>query len=147
MIGLVQWTYNDGGRKEAGHKGTARDCVCRTIAIATGMSYSEVSDLIVKYGARERPRNKRRSDPQTGVQIPTIRKILADLGWEWVPIMKIGSGTTVHLSEGEVPAEGRYILNLSRHMTALIDGVVHDTHDPSREGTRAVYGYWKEPQT
>jgi hypothetical protein len=24
-----------------------------------------------------------------------------------------------------------------------IDGVIHDTHDPSRNGTRFVYGYWQ----
>lgn len=23
-------------------------------------------------------------------------------------------------------------------------GMVHDTFDPSRDGTRCVYGYWKE---
>jgi hypothetical protein len=43
-----------------------------------------------------------------------------------------------------VPSEGRYLLSLSRHITALIDGVVHDTYDPSREGKRCVYGYWQE---
>jgi hypothetical protein len=24
----------------------------------------------------------------------------------------------------------------------VIDGVIHDTFDPSRGGTRCVYGYW-----
>jgi len=24
----------------------------------------------------------------------------------------------------------------------VIDGVLHDTHDCSRDGTRCVYGYW-----
>jgi hypothetical protein len=24
-----------------------------------------------------------------------------------------------------------------------IDGVIHDTHDPSLRGTRCVYGYWQ----
>ncbi len=32
--------------------------------------------------------------------------------------------------------------NQPRHYTAVIDGVINDTHDPSREGTRCVYGYW-----
>jgi hypothetical protein len=27
----------------------------------------------------------------------------------------------------------------------VIDGVIHDTHDPGRDGTRAVYGYWRAP--
>ena len=25
----------------------------------------------------------------------------------------------------------------------MIDGVIHDTYDPTRGGTRCVYGYWK----
>jgi len=38
----------------------------------------------------------------------------------------------------------RLILSLSKHLAAMVDGVVHDTHDPSRGGTRCVYGYWSE---
>ena len=37
---------------------------------------------------------------------------------------------------------GRLVVSLSRHWTAVIDGVIFDTHDPSRRGTRCVYGYW-----
>ncbi len=37
---------------------------------------------------------------------------------------------------------GRLIVSVSKHMTAVIDGVIHDTHNPSRDGTRCVYGYW-----
>jgi hypothetical protein len=57
--------------------------------------------------------------------------------------MHIGSGCTAHLRDGEswVP-QGRVIVKVSKHYTALIDGVIHDTHDPSRGGTRCVYGYW-----
>ena len=55
--------------------------------------------------------------------------------------MQIGSGCTVHVREDELP-DGRLILNLSRHFAAFIDGVLHDTHDSSRGGTRCVYGYW-----
>jgi hypothetical protein len=38
----------------------------------------------------------------------------------------------------------RDVARLSRHLCAVVDGVVHDTFDPSRDGTRCVYGYWKE---
>ncbi|MGA2164193.1 MAG: hypothetical protein ABSH36_06960, partial [Solirubrobacteraceae bacterium] len=60
--------------------------------------------------------------------------------------MKIGHGCTVHLHAEELPS-GRLIVRLSRHMCAVIDGVIHDTHDPSRQGTRCVYGYWQHPTT
>jgi hypothetical protein len=57
--------------------------------------------------------------------------------------MGIGTGCTVHLRDGELPS-GRLVVSVSRHEVAVIDGVMHDTHDPSRDGTRCVYGYWKE---
>ena len=37
--------------------------------------------------------------------------------------------------------DGPLEVRCSRHIAAVMDGVVHDTHDPSRGGTRTVYGY------
>ena len=56
--------------------------------------------------------------------------------------MQIGSGCKVHLRSDELPG-GRLIVRTSRHLVAVIDGEIHDTYDPSREGTRCVYGYYK----
>ncbi|MBI9051870.1 MAG: hypothetical protein JEZ00_20815 [Anaerolineaceae bacterium] len=58
--------------------------------------------------------------------------------------MMIGKGCQVHLSENELPS-GKLIVRLSKHMTAVIDGVIHDTHNPDRNGTRCVYGYFYLP--
>jgi hypothetical protein len=74
----------------------------------------------------------------------TTRKIMRDLGFEWTPTMRIGSGCTVHVAQGELPG-GRIIVQLSGHISAVIGGVVHDTYDPGRDGTRCVYGYWLLP--
>ena len=38
----MEYVYDDGGRKEAGFRGGADDCVCRSISIATGASYLDV---------------------------------------------------------------------------------------------------------
>ena len=65
------------------------------------------------------------------------------LGGEWVPVMKIGTGCKMHLSVEDFPLEGRYVASLSAHVCAVINGVIHDTFDSSREGSRSVYGYWK----
>jgi len=70
---------------------------------------------------------------------------MEELGWEWIPTMQIGSGCTVHLKEGELPSEVPLVVSVSKHITVVMDGVIHDTHDPSREGTRCVYGYWQPP--
>ena len=56
--------------------------------------------------------------------------------------MAIGSACKVHLRANELPA-GRLVFSVSKHMVAVIDGVIHDTSDPSTDGTRYVYGYSK----
>jgi hypothetical protein len=142
----VGFVHDDGGRAAAGYRGQAGDCVTRAIAIATGLPYQEVYDGINAVAKRERPRKgRRRSSARTGVTNATIRRYLAELGWEWVPTMRVGSGTTIHLRADELPP-GRLIVSVSKHLTTVIDGVVHDTYPQDRDGTRCVYGYWLEPR-
>ena len=136
----MNFIFNDGGRAAAGYKGSARDCVVRSIAIATGKPYQEVYRDIECYASAERPRGrKRRSSPRLGVQIPTIRRYMKALGWTWVPTMKIGQGCKVHLADGELPKTGRLVVSVSHHLTAVIEGDIHDTFDPRREETSEVW--------
>lgn len=151
----MEWVYDDGGRAAAGFKGTTGDCVCRAIAIATEMPYKEVYDLINQYGKAERitKKHRSRSSARSGVWPKTIRKIMADLGWTWVPTMQIGQGCKVHLNAQELP-KGRLVVTTAHHEVAVIDGVIHDTYDPNdrvayetdeyiiRQPERCVYGYY-----
>jgi hypothetical protein len=139
----MTWVYDDGGRKAAGFKGEASDCVVRAIAIAYELPYLAVYECMNEFVKSERitKRHKTRSSARTGVAKATTRRFMAELGWTWVPTMGIGTGTTVHLRADELPT-GHIITKCSRHVVAVINGVIHDTHDPSRGGTRAVYGYW-----
>jgi hypothetical protein len=142
---MMMWTFDDGGRADAGYTGTAGDCVTRAIAIATGHPYQEVYDRLNQIAKSERPPKRGRpSNARTGVLKRTYRKLLVEWGWVWTPTMFIGSGTTVHLRADELPM-GRLIVEVSKHVTAVLNGVVFDTHDPSRDGTRCVYGYWSQP--
>ena len=143
----MKFLYDDGGRSAAGYSGSAGDCATRAIAIATGKSYQEVYDglngLICGKG---QTRRMRRGSARTGTPHGIDREYLQAPGWTWTPTMKIGSGCKVHLKADELPA-GRLIVSVSRHLVAVIDGVIHDTHDPSREGTRCVYGYYRQSST
>jgi hypothetical protein len=141
----MKFTYNDGGRLAAGFKGDTRDCVTRAIAIATGKPYAEVYAGINSISSTERKGSKRRgkSSARTGVHKPTTRRYMESLGWTWTPTMLIGQGCKVHLTASELP-KGRIIAAVSRHLVAVIDGVIHDTEDCSRGGTRCVYGYWSK---
>jgi hypothetical protein len=141
---MAKHVVNDGGRSEAGFKGNTGDCVCRAFSIASGRPYWEVYWIINQLALSERMTKRRqkrgRSSARTGVWKPTIRKLAKELGFRWVPAMKVGQGCKVHLKADELP-KGRLVAHVSKHCVAVIDGVIHDTHDPSRDGTRCVYGY------
>jgi hypothetical protein len=145
----IRFQYNDGGRAAAGYKGHTGDCVARAVAIAADMPYEEVYQRLASGNAGQR--KTRRSGHATGKRtaahgINTRRKWFHDfmesLGFTWVATMGIGSGCKVHLAAAELP-RGRLIVALSKHYAAVIDGVLHDTYDCHRAGTRCVYGYWK----
>lgn len=170
----LQFVFDDGGRKDSGRKGSAGDCVCRSIAIAAGRPYSELYASLAAHSGKER--GSRGKSARNGIH--TSRKwfkdFMASMRFKWTPTMLIGSGCKVHLSPGELPT-GRLVVALSGHYTAVIDGVIHDTHDPQREITtfrvfpgwetaelkpterrnvngifstsrRCVYGYWQLDQ-
>jgi hypothetical protein len=150
----MNYVYNDGGRSAAGYRGEAGDCVTRAIAIATGKPYREVYDAIfdgirqhavgrscsAKRAARGRGRSG--TTPRNGVSPKVWRPYLESIGWKWTPTMQIGQGCKVHLCADELPG-GRLIVQVSKHIVAVIDGVVHDIADPTRDGTRCVYGYYQ----
>ena len=139
----MAYRYSAGGRQAAGYKGKTGDRVCRAIALATERPYQQVYDELNALGGLERSSKRRRgkSSARTGVHKPTIRRYMASLDWMWHPTMGIGTGCKVHLKANELPS-GRLVVSVSRHITTMIDGIIHDTHDPARGGTRCVYGYW-----
>ncbi len=166
------FAYDDGGRVDAGYKGRAGDCVTRAVAIASGLPYQEVYDILSE-GSRTQRKTKHgriKSSARNGVNVKRkwFKDYMVKLGAEWTPTMQIGSGCKVHLLADELPL-GRLVVSVSGHYTTMIDGVIHDTHDPRREdewimakpdrplrenerdlgnGTivrlsrRCVYGYW-----
>lgn len=143
----MKFIYNDGGRAEAGYKGTAGDCACRAISIAAEMPYQEVYDLINEFAKAERTGKHKKSvsSARNGVYQGTMRKIMDHLGWKWVPTMDIGSGCKIHLRSDELP-KGRLIVRVAKHFVAVIDGAIYDTWDSQEDGNRCVYGYWVAPE-
>lgn len=141
----MKFSFDDGGRKQSGFSGSTGDCVVRAVAIATELNYRYVYDALSE-GCRNQRQTKnspRQSSARDGVCVKRkwFREYMASLGWKWTATMGIGTGCKVHLRENELP-HGRIIAQVSRHFVAVIDGVIHDTHDPSRWGNRCVYGYW-----
>ncbi len=171
----MKFIFNDGGRYSAGYKGITGDCVVRAVAIATEQPYQVVYDALSK-GSKTQRRSKRSREMESARDgVYTSRKWFKDymenLGWIWTATMHVGSGCKVHLTDGELPM-GRLIVAVSKHYTAVIDGVVHDLYNPEREvhvsrpfnaldpirkgefshdgitahsiQRRCVYGYWQK---
>ena len=141
---------NDGGREATGFKGGAGDCVVRAIAIAAELSYMQVyEDLRAANAAYAEHRNdklaKRLSakgvSPRNGNHRNVFHDYILGHGFDWVPTMKVGAGCQVHMLANELPS-GRLIVRVSKHLSAVIDRVIEDTHNPSRGGSRCVYGYY-----
>ena len=145
---MTSFKYNDGGRAEAGYKGTTGDCAARAVAIAAALPYKKVYDQLAEGNATQRTtKNSSKSSGKKTARngIDTRRKWFKDymksLGFKWTPTMGIGTGCKVHLTANELP-KGTLICSVSRHITTVVDGVINDTYDCSRDGTRCVYGYW-----
>ena len=128
----MKLNINDGGRSKYFAASKVGDCVTRAIAIAAEKDYKQVYDGIsdlIGYS------------PRNGIKHKDVKKIMAHFGGKWQACMTIGSGCKVHLRTEELPS-GRIVCNCSGHVVAVIDGVLNDTYDSSRGGTRCVYGYW-----
>ena len=144
---LMKFQFNDGGRKAAGFEGSAYDCVCRAVAIASGEPYMTIYERLsqVNENTRIRHPSTGKRSARNGIFVQSIgfKRLMVALGFVWTPTMGIGTGCKVHLADGELPM-GRLVVNVSKHTVAGIDGVVQDTHDPTRGGKRCVYGYWSK---
>jgi hypothetical protein len=159
--GRCRFVKNDGGRRRsgiarAGRKDEVSDCVARAIAIATRKPYREVHDALtvakvrdVAAGKSDWTRRARRKGgvyafhADHGVGDEVYGPYLKDLGWRFTSTKELPRGRGVHLRADELP-KGRLMVLLPGHLTAVIDGVIHDTLDCSDEGRRRIRGYWTE---
>ena len=155
----MEFNYNDGGRSGYFKAKDVGDCVTRAIAIAMEKDYKEVYDELNRMSKAERSKRRRSGSSRDGICKSVWKKYMKSAGWIYVPTCEFGShAKKLKLVDGALPRKGRFIVQLSRHLTALIDGVINDTYDCSRRqytdwatgmtvtnDERCVYGYWKEP--
>lgn len=146
----LPWSYDDGGRAEAGFKGTAGDCVTRAIAVATGIAYKTVYDELAqgmkalwsyraereKNPARvERYRKRAVVSARNGVSDPVWKKFLKARGWVEIKLPRDS-----RLSD--LPTSQMIIVRLRKHLVAVDRGVLLDTYDSSYGYDRLAFHYW-----
>lgn len=130
----MKFVYSDGGRNKYFRASKVGDCAIRAIANATDIDYKKVYDDLKEIAG---------TSCRNGTPMTAIKKYLSKLGWKWNATMTIGKGCKTHLKSSELPS-GVLIVRVSKHITCVKNGVLYDTYDCSRQGTRCVYGYWSK---
>lgn len=157
----MEFVYSDGGRSKYFKANNVGDCVTRAICNATGKDYKEVYDALNDMAKREsvkKHRGNKRSNSRNGVFKETWKRYLKEIGWIHHKTCEVGSHKDkLKFIDGALPDKGNVIVQLSRHLTCLKDGVIYDTYDCSKKDyydfngdlvtneERCVYGYWTEP--
>lgn len=145
----MKWIHDDGGRTESGfRKGTVADCVARALAIASGETYTLVYDRLAagnrsetRRAGRKRTLGAHEADYGINTEAPWFKVLMAELGFDWMATTLPNGNAVTMLRPDELPM-GRLVVAIQGHYSAVLDGVLHDTFDASREGKAAVYGYW-----
>ena len=129
MKNKIDFKYNDGGRYRAGFRHHAGDCVTRSISILFDLDYLNAHEQI---NILSKKFKDKKSIVPTGISLSTTKKLMKHFGLVW-------KHTNSFL---DIPRKGKIILNLPNHVCAVIDRVIHDTHD-NRNNSNRIYGYWK----
>lgn len=122
----MKYQYNDGGRSAFFDTPGNNDCVTRALAIATGLTYLEVWDGVTATGTRN-PSGRVRT------QCAEFTAFAKSLGLQFVSTMRV-------LKEIKFPP--RAVACINGHYVAIVDGVMHDTYNPSPAGNKHCFGYW-----
>lgn len=152
-LGHLLFEYNTGGRDKYYKSLEVGDCGVRSICNATGKDYKEVYDTLNEiksnWGSKATKGNLkiRNGSVRDGLEVVVMKEYLENrLGWEWTATCGVGTGFLLRLNNEELLPDKTYILRVSKHYTVYKHGVLIDTYDCSREGTRGVYGYWSPPK-
>ncbi len=132
----MKFIKTDGGRAEAGYKGSTGDCVTRAIAVATDTDYQEVYDglfqtakdyLAKKNNKFSKALKKGGCSPRNGVYQPISIAYLKMLGWKKVSSWDKETGYKV--LDGKAFKKGTFICKTRKHFTVVKDGVLYDSYD------------------
>lgn len=144
----MRYRWDDGGRKRSGFtRAPVNDCACRAIAIASGKPYLAVRKLLLASAKRER-RRKDRSHPDAGVHRAVYEPVMRALGASWHPlwgprnlswraVTRLG-----HFTRGR--GDTRIVLSMRGHLSAVVRGVLRDTHHYGL--ARQVFGTYIFPE-
>ena len=122
----------DGGRASSRRQRQKNDCAVRACAIATGLPYDQVYNELAALGRR--------------CGRGTDRKVL--VGWlrqraTYQAFQAVAGQRRLDLEafRKTIGATGSWVARVAGHVTAVIDGAIHDTSHPRPDA--CVYCAWK----
>ena len=129
----IGYTYDDGGRSDAGFKGDAGDCTVRAIAILTRTPYPDVYRRMaacMKRAGFAASGNAYRQRPRLGLKPAISARALQDL-------VKASYGLhRLKLDRGPRPTYsdawtlyGDCLVGTAKHISAIVDRQLRDTFD------------------
>ena len=109
------------------------DCVKRSIALTTGIPYLEVQKGLNAH--------KKITGVERFYHNPNPESYMEKvLGFPRIVVPKKADGTRVTVEEfSKSHSCGRFVVSISGHWTACIDGIVYDTWDCSKKGVLSYY--------
>lgn len=126
----VKFRQYDSGRGESKRSRQKNDCTVRAYAAAFDLPYDEVYDSFAVLGRK----------CGRGFNFRDFAKTHPRLRWHSFPAEK-GKSRMNPAKFGAAYPTGRWIARTAKHVFAIIDGVVIDTHSPSP--ARCIYGAWE----
>lgn len=137
---MINLTVTDGGKIAEGFNNETNDCAVRALAIATQTPYAEVHKNLKAKGRRDRRGTKL-------AWITEAVKQLAPGSEEIVPSSISSCGSRFRISYPNLSdtlrkyREGRYVIVVTGHAIAVIDGIVHDSGQikGGRSRVRRIY--------
>lgn len=126
------FVHTDGGRSTSKRSKARNDCAVRALAVAARVPYDTVYDALARVG-RKSGRGVH-TDVVGKAVLPGIRLVK-----ESYPAEK--GKPRMNIARFCREKRGAYVLRLSGHFVAVVDGVAHDDHQTYDE--RCVYGAYR----
>lgn len=131
---VAPFQRSDAGRATSRRPRQKNDCTVVALAHVTGEPYDDCYDALAKAGRK----------CAKGFDFRTWAKVAEFRGWRFrwmsfpaVPGLRRVNPTSFALKH----REGRFVLRVSKHVMACVDGVVLDSF--KGDGHRCVYGAWE----
>lgn len=110
------------------------DCAVRAVAIVTGLPYSQVHKVFADNGRKYRK----------GTPRDVTWKAIDALGYDCEPV-RVTAKTGVTLDRDRALQSGRFVVGMTRHLAAVVDGSVIDWTAGRRKQVRDAYRITKKP--